>query len=84
MLMCPLLAASESMVERGGKSRMSKVENYLEEEGDERQAEEEEESAGDERGQQVDRDVAAREELLCRIQRLLLHYFVLCELKKRS
>ena len=46
---------------------MSKVENYLEEEGDERQAEEEEESAGDERGQQVDRDVAAREELLCRI-----------------
>ena len=48
MLMCPLLAASESMVERGGKSRMSKVENYLEEEGDERQAEEEEESAGNE------------------------------------
>ena len=63
---------------------MSKVENYLEEEGDEGQAEEEEESAGDERGQQVDRDVAAREELLRRIHRLLLHYFVLCELKKRS
>ena len=60
------------------------LEDDLEEQGDERQAEEEEESTGNERRQKVDRDVAVREELLRRLQRLLLHYFILRELKKRS
>ena len=81
LLMCRLLAATDKDRNRQ-KSRMQ--ENDLEEEGDERQPEEEEESAGDEGGQQVDRDVAVREELLRRLQRLLLHYFILRELKKRS
>ena len=60
------------------------LQDDLEEQGDERQAEEEEEGAGNERRQKVDRDVAVREELLRRLQRLLLHYFILRKLKKRS
>ena len=76
---------TETEIQTKFKSRsVSILKSDLEKQGDERKSKKKEESSSNECGQKVDRDVAVREKLLCSLQSLLLHYFILRKLKKRS